>query len=103
MNNERNELAREIFIADNSDSPDPAAEWEIRRAQYAYEIADGLLTAGYRKPRTITTAEELDALPDRAVILSRFKDGIPMHSTMRGDSEFAGNVLPATILWEPTS
>lgn len=50
MNSEREELARDIFIADNSNSPDPAAEWETApRRRYAYEIADGLLARGYRK------------------------------------------------------
>ena len=31
-------------------------------AGYAYPIADALLAAGYRRPRTITTVAELDAL-----------------------------------------
>lgn len=53
--NERDELAREIFMADNSASPDPAHEWEMTTrhnpaySTYAYEIADGLIAAGYRK------------------------------------------------------
>ncbi|MDJ0321685.1 hypothetical protein, partial [Pseudarthrobacter sp. PS3-L1] len=34
------------------------------------EVADGLLAAGYRKPRTITTVEELDALKPDAVVRS---------------------------------
>ncbi len=33
--------------------------------------ADAILAAGYSKPRTITTAEELDALPDGSLIESR--------------------------------
>lgn len=32
------------------------------------EIADAILAAGYSKPRTITTAEELDALPNGATL-----------------------------------
>ena len=32
------------------------------------ELADALLAAGYSKPRTITTVEELDALPENTVI-----------------------------------
>jgi len=32
------------------------------------ELADAIVAAGYRKPRTITTREELDALPFEAVI-----------------------------------
>ncbi|WKN60581.1 hypothetical protein HJ581_0043590 [Rhodococcus opacus] len=33
-------------------------------------LADELLAAGYRKPRTIVTADGLEALPNGAVILS---------------------------------
>ena len=32
------------------------------------KTADAILAAGYRKPRTITTAEELDALPDGSIV-----------------------------------
>jgi len=41
----------------------------------ATRIATRLLAAGYRKPRTITTVEELDALPGESVI--RDASGIP--------------------------
>jgi hypothetical protein len=34
------------------------------------KTADNILAAGYSKPRTVTTAEELDALAEGAVILS---------------------------------
>lgn len=33
--------------------------------------ADALLAAGYRRPRTITTTQELDALPFESVIRDR--------------------------------
>lgn len=33
---------------------------------------DAILAAGYRKPRTITTAEELDALRFQAVVLDAY-------------------------------
>lgn len=33
------------------------------------EAADAILAAGYRKPRTITTTEELDTLPVDSVIV----------------------------------
>ncbi len=37
-----------------------------------YEVmADAILAAGYRKPRTINTVEELDALPVGSVVLCR--------------------------------
>jgi hypothetical protein len=34
----------------------------------APRAADAILAAGYRKPRTITTAEELDALPVGSIV-----------------------------------
>lgn len=75
------------------------------------ETADAILAAGFRKPRTITTAEELDALPFESVlrdaqghVLERW--GGPGENVWvtvmvnafipRGDI-----TLPATILWEP--
>ncbi|UUG70015.1 hypothetical protein SEA_ZUCKER_56 [Arthrobacter phage Zucker] len=35
-------------------------------------MADKIIAAGYRKPQTITTAEELDALPIKAVIRGKW-------------------------------
>lgn len=40
------------------------------RNEYADQTADRILASGYRKPRTITAAEELDALPDGVLILT---------------------------------
>jgi len=40
-------------------------KWDLR------ETADHLIAAGYRKPRTITTVEELDALPEASVITDK--------------------------------
>jgi hypothetical protein len=34
----------------------------------AEDIADAMIAAGYRKPRTVSTKEEIEALPDEAVI-----------------------------------
>jgi hypothetical protein len=48
----RHELARDIFIADNSNAKDPAAEWQDAPASvkdYTYAIANGLIAAGYVK------------------------------------------------------
>ncbi|WNM64536.1 hypothetical protein SEA_MIDNIGHTRAIN_49 [Arthrobacter phage MidnightRain] len=73
--------------------------------------AETLLEAGYRKPRTITTAEELDALPFGSVILD--PTGLSLHK-----NEFTGwrasngakdidaemlerEALPAKVLHEP--
>lgn len=38
---------------------------------HAQEIADKILAAGYRKPQQVTTVEELDALPEGAVVEER--------------------------------
>lgn len=80
------------------------------------EAADAILAAGYRKPRTITTTEELDALPVGSVVLrngrafQRYKlqpdvfgefqewkcaDGGFVRSSKDGSS-----ILPATVLHE---
>lgn len=81
------------------------------------KTADAILAAGYRKPRTITTVEELDALPVGSVVLhsgrafqhypaypapfdeyQKWKcgDGGFVRSTKDGSS-----ILPATVLYEP--
>jgi hypothetical protein len=63
----REDLAKLIYTTDNSNAPDPDAEW--RRAQrhstilgrvdaeYAYQIADGLIAAGYRKSKTLSPGD----------------------------------------------
>lgn len=49
----RDEFARDLFIADNSSFPEGVAEkdWDENREHhdYAYTIADGLIAKGYRK------------------------------------------------------
>lgn len=74
--------------------------------------ADAILAAGYRKPRTITTVEELDALADDSIILDAEsvdwrRNGnlnfTPTWQTSLAD-DFAFKdaiALPATVLWEP--
>lgn len=65
-----------------------------------------VLAAGYRKPRTITTAEELDALELRSVVLD--SDGEPFELTDNGwrywmYEESFGSLelsLPATVFHE---
>lgn len=49
------------------------AAWVTDLAQRKSEEyqADAILAAGYSKPRTITTIDELDALPDRSLIETR--------------------------------
>lgn len=73
------------------------------------DAADAVLAAGYRKPRTIATTEELDALPFESVI----RDGDECVLERWGDLEESGWVtvmvtsfvprdqitLPATVLY----
>ena len=76
----------------------------------ATRIAARILAAGYRKPRTITTAEELDASPIGLIV--RDGDREPWERTdngwncwVYGGQSFASRdlVLPATVLYEPES
>jgi len=62
-------LAWDIFRADNSRLPEELLRADFpANAEYALNIAKHLREAGYRKPRTVTTPEELDALPVGSVI-----------------------------------
>lgn len=80
----------------------------------APRAADAILAAGYRKPRTVTTDEELDALPEGTVVLSetyrhfvdewqvslqRWSDGA-WHRGGRAASTHPDNFLPATVIYE---
>lgn len=70
MSDERGELAKVLSnalgtvtgIYDTSDAEDR-------------EIADAILAAGYRRPRQVTTMEELDALP-RGVVVREDRHGL---------------------------
>ncbi|WP_457948284.1 hypothetical protein ACTAQI_20245 [Pseudarthrobacter sp. alpha12b] len=74
-------------------------------------VAAAVLAAGFRKPRTVTTVEELDALPDGAII--REANGDPTRAVKRQDGKVwwidgphgmsASDLipLPATVLHEP--
>lgn len=78
MSAERDELAQELFIADNANQPREQSiidwQWLNDTEQFRYRVerykdmAAGVIASGYRKPRTITTVAELDALPVGAVI-----------------------------------
>jgi hypothetical protein len=84
-----------------------------------YEFLDDLTKplerAGYRKPRTITKAEELDALPNGSVVIAdltshhsggwplayqRWEDGA-WHRGARAASTHPDYIVPATVLHEP--
>ena len=78
------------------------------------KAVERILAAGYRKPRTITTAEELDALLNGSVVLStqytgqsgqqisfqRWYDG-DWHRGARSASTHPDNFLPVVVLYEP--
>ncbi|MFF1382812.1 hypothetical protein ACFVWT_04525 [Arthrobacter sp. NPDC058288] len=61
----RDELARDI---DDVLYTDSFYGDMFRNGQSRETLIDAILAAGYRKPRTITTAEELDALQLPAII-----------------------------------
>ena len=98
--NARDELAEVIK---------PAAAYDF----WPQAAAEFVLAAGYSKPRTITTAEELDALPVETIV--RTHGGVPLE-LWEGDEgkrewrvsghrpwtdyELAKN-LPASVIWEP--
>jgi hypothetical protein len=69
------------------------------------ETVDDILAAGYQRPRTITTVEELDALPAGTIIrdpLPCIKWGSGMWGTFSGDSVGSNRIdFPATVLYEP--
>lgn len=75
MSNERDQFAEDIYTADRLHKNDPVD----LTAHYSYVIADELIAAGYRKPRTITTIEELDALGDRTVVMDRYGTGLNIY------------------------
>lgn len=93
---ERDELAGTFRIA--------SADWVPPLSiEETNALADAVLAAGYRRPRTITTAEELDALRKDSLLTSQFGQGLVMHPDLVGDREFAGNVLPCVVHWEPNA
>jgi hypothetical protein len=63
--------------------PDLTIEGGHNSPSHAGHIADALLAAGYRKPRTVTTAEDLDQLDESAILRSRggdaFQQGEDFH------------------------
>ena len=97
MSNERDELTELIYD---------------RRFANVGEIVDDILAAGYRKPRTITTTDELDALPVGSII--RDPNGLALQLRLdgcwwvtNGDvglglDDISPEALPATVLWETT-
>ena len=91
--------------------------WEARPDRspvkhFATKQAEKLLASGYRKPRTITTDEDLSAAPKGIVL--RELDGLIWEKQGDGEGgafwvetgdeqeyEYTEISLPATVLWEP--
>ena len=73
MSTERDELAEIVYDAWRHEEPRDTAEI----------AADAILAAGYRKPRQVTTVEELDALPVDSVVMESEQDTFIIR-TMRG-------------------
>jgi|GEM_PF-5122638 len=78
MSTERDELA-EVLGEALEKCPGIDTSWHQDCA-----MAEHILAAGYRKPRTVTTAEELDALPLGSVVILRDAKGDP-HPAQKGD------------------
>jgi hypothetical protein len=102
----RDELAKLLFVTDNHAAPEPEHEWEMTTrhnpayAEYAFALADAILAAGYRKPRTITTAEELEKLPyGSAVQTSDESDTVVLKDKGTIFRNQSGADLSATDLW----
>lgn len=61
---------------------------------------DDILAAGYSKPRTISTVEELDALPDGAAVqTSDESDTVVMRDRPIGFRNSSGYEVSIEILW----
>lgn len=93
----RDELGKLLFTLPVSDRAADTAP-EIMRA--CDEAADAILDAGYRKPRTITTAAELEALPfGSAVQTSDESDTVVLKGEGVLFRNQSGADLSATDLW----
>jgi hypothetical protein len=104
---ERDELASIIMAVDE------AGNWDPDPMMYA-SYGDAILAAGYRKPRTITTVEELDALLNKALIRTQHGEYREAAKLVGGEniwrkmgpakvlssSDLAAWHLPATVLHE---
>jgi len=104
---ERDELASVVVEAYGED---PRSECPCEQD---FDVADTILAAGYRRPRTVTTVEELDALPKGAVVMGadgyvarRFPGGWRVLVVEPASSPWLTDTLedvdlPATVLHEP--
>ena len=105
-NTQRDELAREIWLADRLRACAPGGP-----SEQDYRAADRLIAKDYRKPRIVTTVEELDALPVGSVVMDadayvgrKERDtggaewSVSLHKYSKESRAFT---LPATVLHTP--
>lgn len=113
---EREKLALELFIADNFNQSreKSIADWQWFNEtvsphppiEHYKAMAAGALSAGYRRPRTITTTLELIALPEWSVIIDHTGDAMVNRpdgwlSTEEMELYPASSIpLPVTVLHE---
>lgn len=77
--------------------------------QQDQELAAAIWDAGYRKPRTITTREELDTLPNMTVVRSskgsivNLTGGRACIFGTEGSAPASSLALPVTVLHDPAS
>ena len=69
MSDEREELALILVNAQRSRYSIAPRTTTEHCSESCWAEVDAILAAGYRKPRQVTTVEELDALPDGSIIL----------------------------------
>lgn len=106
MGTERDELARAIYDGLHHEDSDVYADAIggdlddviVDGRVDLLAVADMLLAAGYRKPRVVTTAEELDALPVGSVVLD--DEGDPWHKQEDPDGSGAIWRVPGSLLLE---
>lgn len=111
MSTQRDELAWEIFSIDNAAIADEALRLDFpQEAGYAQHIAEGLIAAGYSKPRTIAEHYGDEGIESLAACSAILSNGISLHLQTDGtwldalgsSWDFWEISLPATILHEPT-
>ena len=121
MSEQRDELAELIA---NTECPRLVPPWPERDDRspvkwYSRKTADAILAAGWTKPRTITTVEELDTLPIGSKVVSAGYEWTKNYQTnhtpgYEAEREVWFNVyddfetseelsLPAAVLYEPTA
>ncbi|WP_371053669.1 hypothetical protein [Rhodococcus gordoniae] len=69
--NDRDELESVLVnvLSNAMNYPDPVVMLGKDTGPLREKVVDAILAAGYRKPYTITTADELDALPPGTVMI----------------------------------